>query len=46
MQKSDLKSGMSVKLGNGEIGLVIGIDGRKIIQFENNWIQVYTIQYR
>ena len=40
MQKSNIKSGMSVKLGNGEIGLVIGIDGREIIQFENSWIDI------
>ena len=40
MQKSDIKSGMSVKLKNGEIGIVIDIDGRKIIQFENSWIDI------
>jgi len=37
MQKSNIKSGMSVKLRNGEMGLVMDIDGIKIIQFENNW---------
>ncbi len=37
MRKSKLKSGMSVKLRNGEMGLVMDIDGIKIIQFENNW---------
>ena len=37
MQKSDIKSGMSVKLRNGQIGLIIDVFGKRIIQFENNW---------
>ena len=37
MQKSNLKSGMSVKLRNGQIGLIVDVFGKKIIQYENNW---------
>ena len=37
MQKTDLKSGMSVKLRNGQMGLIVDVFGKKIIQFENNW---------
>ena len=37
MQKSDIKSGMSVKLRNGQIGLIVDVFGKRIIQFENNW---------
>ena len=37
MQKSDLKSGMSVKLRNGQIGFIVDVFGEKIIQYEKNW---------
>ena len=37
MQKSNIKSGMSVKLRGGEMGLIVDVFGKRIIQFENNW---------
>ena len=37
MRKSELKSGMSVKLRNGEKGLIVDVLGKKTIQYENNW---------
>lgn len=37
MQKSNIKSGMSVRLRNGEMGLIVDVFGKRIIQFKNNW---------
>lgn len=37
MQKSNIKSGMSVKLRAGQMGLIVDVFGKRIIQFENNW---------
>ena len=37
MQKSDIKSGMSIKLRNGQMGLIVDVFGKRIIQYENNW---------
>src|SRR5574344_472211 len=37
MRKSDFKSGMSVKLRNGQIGFIVDVFGEKIIQYENTW---------
>ena len=37
MQKSDLKSGMSVKLRNGEKGLIVDVNNIKIIQYVDDW---------
>lgn len=37
MQKSDFKSGMSVKLRNGEKGFIVDVFGEKIIQHEKKW---------
>ena len=40
MQKSDLKSGMSFKLRNGQMGLIVDVFGKRIIQLENNWVDL------
>ena len=37
MQKSELKSGMSVKLRNGKKGLIVDVNNIKIIQYEDDW---------
>lgn len=40
MRKSNIKSGMSVKLRNGQMGLIVDVFGIKIIQLENNWLNL------
>lgn len=42
MQKSDFKSGMSVKLRNGEKGLIVDVNNIKIIQYVDDWDNLNT----
>jgi len=40
MKKSDLRSGMAVKIRNGEYGLIVGVEGYLLMQLGNGFMRV------